>query len=106
MLDMIAVSACCLPSNSPKPEYTMEKKQTRTSLERELKAAGDVNRAKQVALYFKTGKGEYGEGDVFLGIPVPAMRRIALKYRALTLAELQKLLDSKIHEHRAAASRF
>jgi 3-methyladenine DNA glycosylase AlkD len=81
----------------------MEKKQTRAQLERELKAAGDATRAVQVALYFKTGEGEYGEGDVFLGIPVPAMRRIALKYRALTLADLQKMLDSKIHDHRAAA---
>jgi 3-methyladenine DNA glycosylase AlkD len=81
----------------------IEKKQSRTSLEQELRAAGDPVRATQVALYFKTGKGEYGEGDVFLGIPVPAMRRIALKYCALTLVELQKLLDSKIHEHRAAA---
>ena len=81
----------------------MDKKQTRTSLERGLKAAGDVNRAKQVAAYFKTGQGEYGEGDVFLGIPVPVMRRIALKHRALPLAELQKLLDSKIHDYRAAA---
>lgn len=81
----------------------MEKKQSRAQLERELKAAGDATRAVHVALYFKTGKGEYGEGDVFLGIPVPAMRRIALKYRALTLADLQKMLDSKIHDHRAAA---
>lgn len=81
----------------------MDKKQTRTNLERELKAAGDRERAWQVALYFKTGKGEYGEGDVFLGIPVPAMRRIALKYRGLSLSDLQKLLDSKIHDYRAAA---
>jgi 3-methyladenine DNA glycosylase AlkD len=72
-------------------------------LERELRAAGDLKRAKQVAVYFKTGKGEYGEGDVFLGIPVPIMRRIALRYRALVLTDLQKLLDSKIHEYRAAA---
>jgi 3-methyladenine DNA glycosylase AlkD len=81
----------------------MEKKQTRTQLERELKAAANAARAVQVALYFKSGKGEYGEGDVFLGIPVPAMRQIALRYRILTLADLQKLLDSKIHDHRAAA---
>jgi 3-methyladenine DNA glycosylase AlkD len=81
----------------------MEKMQTRALLERELRSAGDVKRAKQVAAYFKTGKGEYGEGDVFLGIPVPTMRRIALKYRALPLADLQKLLDSKIHDFRAAA---
>jgi 3-methyladenine DNA glycosylase AlkD len=81
----------------------MEIKQTRPNLERELRAAGNATRAKQVAVYFKTGKGEYGAGDVFLGIPVPTMRRIALKYRALTLVDLQKLLDSKIHEFRAAA---
>jgi 3-methyladenine DNA glycosylase AlkD len=81
----------------------MEKKKIRTNLEQELKVAGDPNRAKQVAVYFKSGEGEYGEGDVFLGIPVPAMRRIALKHRALPLAELQKLLDSKIHDYRAAA---
>jgi len=80
-----------------------EKKLTRMGLERELRAAGDLKRAKQVAVYFKTGKGEYGEGDVFLGIPVPIMRRIALRYRALVLTDLQKLLDSKIHEYRAAA---
>jgi 3-methyladenine DNA glycosylase AlkD len=80
-----------------------EKKQTRRNLERELRAAGDATRAKFVAIYFKTGKGEYGEGDVFLGIPVPAMRKIALKHRALPLADLQKLLDSKIHDFRAAA---
>lgn len=81
----------------------MKKKQTRVGLERELRGVGDAARAKQVAVYFKTGKGEYGEGDVFLGMPVPAMRKIALKYRELSLADLQKLLDSKIHEFRAAA---
>jgi 3-methyladenine DNA glycosylase AlkD len=81
----------------------IEKKQTRASLERELKAAGNAERAAQTARYFKTGKGEYGEGDVFSGIPVPAMRRIALRYRMLPLDDLQKLLDSRIHEYRAAA---
>ncbi|HLH33069.1 MAG TPA: DNA alkylation repair protein [Alloacidobacterium sp.] len=81
----------------------MERKQARADLERELKAAGDAERARQVARYFKTGRGEYGEGDIFLGIPVPAMRRTALKYRGLKLDDIQKLLDSRIHEYRAAA---
>lgn len=78
-------------------------KQTRANLEREMKEAGDAARALQVARYFKSGKGEYGEGDVFLGIPVPAMRRIALRHRALSLPDLQKLLNSRIHDFRAAA---
>jgi 3-methyladenine DNA glycosylase AlkD len=81
----------------------MEKQPTRLQLERALKAAGNVERALFVARYFKTGKGEYGEGDIFLGIPVPMMRKIALQYRTLSHRDLQRLLDSKIHEHRAAA---
>jgi 3-methyladenine DNA glycosylase AlkD len=81
----------------------IEKPRTRTGLERALKVAGNPERAAFVARYFKTGKGEYGEGDVFLGIPVPVLRKTALAYRHLGFPELQRLLDSKIHEHRAAA---
>lgn len=80
-----------------------ETRRTRAQLARELKAAGNAERAVQVARYFKCEEGGYGAGDRFLGIPVPAMRRIALRYRELALADLQKLLDSEIHEYRAAA---
>jgi 3-methyladenine DNA glycosylase AlkD len=81
----------------------MEKKPARTQLERELKAAADPVRAEHSVGYFRTGKGQYGEGDIFLGISVPVLRKIALKHRGLAMADLQKLLESKIHEHRAAA---
>lgn len=81
----------------------MEKKSTRAQLERELKAAADPVRAVNLAWFFKTGKGQYGEGDVFLGITVPVLRKIALKYRGLELGDLERLLASKFHEHRAAA---
>ena len=76
---------------------------SRRDLEHELAAAGDENRAKTLAWFFKTGKGEYAEGDRFIGLTVPALRRIALQYRDLELKDLESLLASPVHEHRAAA---
>ncbi len=69
----------------------------------ELKTAGHPDKAKILSGFFKTGKGEYGEGDVFLGIYVPIQRAIAKKYTDLDLAELETLLKNKIHEHRTGA---
>jgi 3-methyladenine DNA glycosylase AlkD len=50
--------------------------------------------------FFKTGKGEYGAGDIFLGIRVPVLRKISKKYKALELVELEKIITSKFHEAR------
>lgn len=73
---------------------------TLASLKRELAQAADPERARNLAWFFKTGEGEYGEGDEFLGITVPAQRVFAKKYRHLDLADITKLLQSGKHEHR------
>jgi 3-methyladenine DNA glycosylase AlkD len=67
---------------------------------RELKGVADPNRAASSAWFFKTGKGQYGEGDRFLGITVPLQRRVALRHRDLPFADIKRLLASPIHEHR------
>ena len=53
--------------------------------------------------FFKTGKGEYGEGDIFLGIRVSVLRKLVKKYRRISIAEVRKLLHSKFHEERLLA---
>lgn len=66
----------------------------------ELKQAADPIKEKVYRRFFKTGKGEYGEGDEFLGITVPRLRSISKQYQNLTLDDLQILLESTVHEHR------
>jgi 3-methyladenine DNA glycosylase AlkD len=68
-----------------------------------IRAKANPKRAALVARYFRTGPGEYGEGDVFLGLSMPQLRVIAREHRALPLAALASLLASRSHEERMLA---
>jgi 3-methyladenine DNA glycosylase AlkD len=66
----------------------------------DLKNAADPIHANKLQGFFKTGKGEYGEGDVFLGVKVPEQRRIAKKHRNIPFKDTLELLKCNIHEYR------
>lgn len=67
----------------------------------ELKAAANPELAAHSQRFFKTGKGEYAEGDIFLGIKTPVMKEIAKKHKTMSLSGLEILLHSKYHEARS-----
>ncbi|MBH0780953.1 DNA alkylation repair protein [Nocardia bovistercoris] len=67
-----------------------------------LAEVADPEDARNLGRFFKTGPGEYGEGDVFLGVRVPATRAVAKRFAELPLDEIDALLDSEVHEHRLA----
>jgi 3-methyladenine DNA glycosylase AlkD len=66
----------------------------------ELRALSKPKRVHALQHFYKTAPGEYGEGDIFLGLSVPQVREIAKTYRALELSEIEKLSASKFHEIR------
>ncbi len=73
---------------------------TARQVTKDLKEASDKAKSVILARFFKTGPGEYGEGDLFLGVTVPNQRLIAKKYQNLSFEEVEKLLISPWHEHR------
>jgi len=66
----------------------------------ELQKFAQPQKAAHSKRFFKTGPGQYGEGDKFIGVTVPEQRTVGRKFRNLRLTELEKLLHSEIHEHR------
>jgi len=73
------------------------------SFRRELAAHASEERAAISQRFFRTGPGEYGEGDRFAGVRVPDTRKVVRSHRDMTLADVQTLLASPLHEERLGA---
>lgn len=72
-------------------------------IKQDLRKYATRKRATNLSRFFKTGPGEYGEGDKFIGVTVPNCRKIVKKYKTLPYSESQKLIKSEIHEERLVA---
>lgn len=70
------------------------------NLKQDLKKYSSIKRKKTNEWFFKTGKGEYGEGDIFIGVSMPNLRQLAKSRKDVSFMEIQPLLNSKIHEER------
>ncbi len=73
------------------------------NIQRKIQELGNSEKAKVLQRFFKTGPGEYGEGDVFVGVKVPELRKLAKEYQEITVKEVKQLLRSAIHEERLLA---
>lgn len=76
---------------------------TALEFQKELRSLANPEKAILLAGFFKTGKGQYGEGDKFLGVTVPQTRTVTRRYAELSLNEIGKILQSKFHEERLGA---
>jgi 3-methyladenine DNA glycosylase AlkD len=76
---------------------------TAKKVQSRLRSLADPEVAAASARFFKTGPGAYGDGDVFIGVRVPAIRKVAKEFKALPLPEIETLLHSEIHEERLLA---
>lgn len=72
------------------------------NIEKDLKSLASEKRKKSNEWFFKTGKGEYGEGDIFIGISMPNIRKTIKPYLNMEFKEIKKLLNSQLHEVRMA----
>ena len=76
---------------------------TNQKIKKRLKQLADKGKAEVLQRFFKTGPGEYGEGDVFIGVKVPDLRKVAKDFQDIATEDVIVLLESAIHEERLLA---
>lgn len=72
-------------------------------IQKDIRSHADPEKALGIKRYFKTGPGDYGAGDIFIGLTAPQCRKLAKKYQDFPLREIERLLKSEIHEERLIA---
>ena len=75
---------------------------TASDVEKALVKYANAEDALFLQRFFKTGEGQYGEGDIFIGVRVPITRKICKQFKGISLVEVEKLLSSNVHEYRLA----
>ncbi|HEX6976352.1 MAG TPA: DNA alkylation repair protein [Vicinamibacterales bacterium] len=90
-------------ARSPRSVVRQSQKAQLAEIRGNLHSLADERRAHVSRLFFKTGPGQYGEGDVFIGATVPQVRSVARAHRGTPLATVLHLLESRIHEDRLLA---
>ena len=107
---MYHCSSCCLHRRriingdlSPMPSEKLHKKNEAEIIRSELQSLSDPAKARVLARFFKTGPGDYGEGDRFHGVVVPKIRSVVKAHRKAAGREVRKLLCSQFHEERLTA---
>lgn len=73
------------------------------AISKELNKYASQEKAKILQRFFKTGQGEYGEGDIFIGVKVPEIRKVAAKFRDTGIESVENLIKSPVHEERLLA---
>ncbi len=74
-----------------------------SNIQQDLKKLASSDKANTLQRFFKTGPGQYGEGDKFIGVMVPDIRKVSQKYKDLSVKEVLGLLHSPFHEERLCA---
>src|SRR5919204_4746008 len=77
-----------------------DKRMQAKDVKKELQSMADPEKAVILQRFFKTGPGQYGDGDIFIGVMVPQSRQAAKKFSQLPLQEIRALLYSGVHEER------
>lgn len=92
-----------MPASRPKAESSARAPLTGRAFEQRLLALQDDEELRKIQRYFKTGEGEYAHGDTFIGVRMGSIFALAKEFVAMPLVEVEKLLDSDIHEYRVGA---